>query len=273
MCSTRPSRLGCVGRSSKTTGAPDDVGVVHQQVDAVAAEQRPVLEARRQQRRQLSRLGGREELLRVRDDVRLERGEVFHDLVVVRMAGAHLVDEMADRAPRHLLARLADRRPGLALPGRELALDQVAQLRFQLPAGLREPPSLLFRQRRHLVPVQDLAVVERCQPHADRRAQQRHALAGSESLEVHQGGFAALLERGLEGLAPVPVLIRFEGGRDRRLELPLELRDAVAEAPALAGGQADGPRPAWVGEVVDVAPVRAGRARRRRGPRAPGAGG
>ena len=229
--------------------------MIDHQVDLVAAEERPVLQAGGQRGPGLGGLRGGEELLGVGDDVRLERVEIGEDGRIAPVAGADLVDEVADRAPGDLLARLADRCPGLALPARERPLDQLAQLLLQLAGGLRQALPFRLGQLLDLAPLEDLAVLQRAEADADRRAEQGDPAAGRAALEVQQRAVAALLEGRLDRLPAVAVLLGLEGGGDGRPQLAVQLGDPVPEAPALAGRERENPRTPRVGEVVDVAPV------------------
>ena len=254
-CSTRPTRLGYVGWSSYTTGAPVVDGLRHEHVHLVAVRRLLLGAATAEQGLHgVLPLGRRQEVLGVVDHVLLDLGEVLEHRRHVGPARPHLVDQVTRGGGRDQPVQLAQLLPLAARLARQR--DQhLLQLALQRGHLLLDAAPLVRRQLLERVGLHHLPVAQRGDADARLRAQDGDAALPRPLLERPEGPLALVREARLDELAARAVVLALEDGGDRRLQLVDQLAQVLAQQPAPPRGQAQRPRPARVGEVVDVAPV------------------
>jgi hypothetical protein len=84
---------------------------------------------------------------------------------------------------------------------------------------------------------------------------ERHFPGAGALANLVDGLLVAVLELLLHHPPPGLVLVALEGARDAAVQILEQLRHGLAEAPSLAGGEAQRARPVRLREVVHVAPV------------------
>ncbi len=232
--------------------------VRHQQVDFVAPEASPSVLLHEGHRRGLGCL----EVLGIGDDVGVYLLEVAHDLGQVTES----LDQFGERDGDGVLGDLAIERLD-ALAVLLAYLRHVLDVFAQLPA---EAFDCRFRRLADLIRllgefllVHDLAVVHRREHVAGRRLQHGDVFFTRPLLELLAARLDLFLCLVLDGLELGAVIVTFERRGNRELQLLDQPRHAVRERFTAARRKPEVARLLRVIEVVDVAPVVAGRPARR----------
>ena len=231
--------------------------LVHQHVDPVAAEGPaallPPLRRRQHHLRPALLLG--QEVVGILDDVVADGVEVGENGRKVGPARLQSVDQVADGVHGRLAVQVLDLLALFLLPVRDLAEERL-QLLLQRLRTQRPPLLFLRRELLELLRPQHLAVLDRRQRQADRRADERHVALAGAGLQGVEPLLLALLELLLDHVLAVAVLLALERRRDRMAKLVDELLGVVVKGPRLPRRKPDRPRLVRLGEVVDVTPFR-----------------
>ena len=161
----------------------------------------------------------------------------------------------ADGEGRDLAVQLAQPLAPLLVPARQV-LQVGRHFRLQRLDGRLQRLAFLLRQLLEILRAQHLAVLHRHHGQAGRRSDQGDVLRRRLFLDVLEDLVLAVAELLVDQLAAVAVVLRFENGRQRRVQVFDQLLHVAAEAAAQAAGEGQGDRAVRVVEIVDIAPVR-----------------
>ncbi len=193
-------------------------------------------------------------ILRVVDDVALHVVEISADIRYLGIFPLEIGDEHADRVGGDLAIERLD--PfAMFFPQLRHIFYVCLQLVAELADGLLNLAALFLRQLAEFFFVDNLAVTDRREHVPGRRLQHADAFLLRPLLEIAPLFLEFLLRRCLDGLELGPVVLAFEGRRDREPQFLDQFAHVVAELPAGPRGEAQCSRSFRIGEVIDVAPV------------------
>ena len=230
--------------------------VVDNDVDLVGAEAGlgdGLLECGRD-RHPVARLHRRQKIVGVLLNIALDRIEILRDIGQVLITGTQLVHHHRNRGAGRLAVELAHCLTVVAFPLRNLPHDRF-ELTLDFFQIVLDPLALGLRERLEHLRRQHLAVAPRCQRQSHWRAHHRDAFLLGTPLQLAKGVLVALFELLLDDIEPRPVVVAFEGRRQRSAQFLDEPPHRFAEPGGAPRRELQAARLLRVGKVVDIAPV------------------